>query len=417
MRFYISLGILDLKYLKYCVLFLIVQIYICLLFLLDGKNKEILKYHILLNPSCFFLGFLLNFIPTWIIQKKSNKKTITSELKKQKNNQIFEYIYYNPYVEYLSKKEIIKIFGIILFLLITEIFRIIPKIINKINENNENNENNDINEDIFIDDKLEDHFIFIEFLLIFIIPHSSEVYYRHQKFSFLIFTLIEIIKIIFFLFYQKISATLANILAIFFEIIISINYAFFYIYIKRLMKYKFISPYTINFRIGIINFPIIIIIYIIISFSSLGNNNNYFCVDNIKNLFEDFDLINAFLLISLPISYGINVAFLNKIIYDFTLYHSFIPLLIENFILDMYYIFEEGNYENFEIVFLIACFFIELIIILVFLEIIELNFCELNKNLKKNIELRALNETYLEIEDYCGNEVDDGRNTINCENK
>jgi len=83
----------------------------------------------------------------------------------------------------------------------------------------------------------------------------------------------------------------------------------------------------------------------------------------------------------------------------------------------MFYIFEKGNYENFEIVFLIACFFIELIMILVFLEIIELNFCELNKNLKKNIELRALNETYLEIKDYRGNEVDDGRNTINSENE
>ena len=165
MRFYISFGILDLKYLKYCVLFLIVQIYICLLFFLDSKNKEILKYHILLNPSCLFLGFLLNFIPTWIIQKKSRKKTITSELKKQKNNQAFEYIYYKPNDEYLSKKGIIKIFWIILFLLITEILRIIPKIINETNKNNENNDINDIDEDKFIDDKLEDHFVFIEFLL------------------------------------------------------------------------------------------------------------------------------------------------------------------------------------------------------------------------------------------------------------
>jgi len=73
MRFYISFGILDLKYLKYCALLLIVQIYICLLFLLDDKNKKILQNHILLNPSCLFLGLLLNFIPSWIIQKKNNQ--------------------------------------------------------------------------------------------------------------------------------------------------------------------------------------------------------------------------------------------------------------------------------------------------------------------------------------------------------
>ena len=54
--------------------------------------------------------------------------------------------------------------------------------------------------------------------------------------------------------------------------------------------------------------------------------------------------------------------------------------------------------------------------ILVFMEIIELHFCGLNKDLKKNIELRALNETYLEIEDYNNNEVHNETNAINNEN-
>ena len=50
------------------------------------------------------------------------------------------------------------------------------------------------------------------------------------------------------------------------------------------------------------------------------------------------------------------------------------------------------------------------------MEIIELNFCGLNKNLKKNIEFRALNETNLEFEDYHNDEVDNEANTINNEN-
>jgi len=52
--------------------------------------------------------------------------------------------------------------------------------------------------------------------------------------------------------------------------------------------------------------------------------------------------------------------------------------------------------------------------ILVFLEIIELNFCELNKNLKRNIKLRSLTESSIEInERYDDEEVDNERNTIN----
>jgi len=44
--------------------------------------------------------------------------------------------------------------------------------------------------------------------------------------------------------------------------------------------------------------------------------------------------------------------------------------------------------------------------ILVFLEIIELNFCNFNKNLKRNIELRAIIDSSLSIEDDYNNEID-----------
>ena len=182
------------------------------------------------------------------------------------------------------------------------------------------------------------------------------------------------------------------------------------------MENKFISPYKCNFLVGIFNFPLIIIIYIIISFTPLGNKNNKnYYVYNFFSLFEEgLNIINAFRLISFPFIYGISVCLFNKIIYDFTLYHSYIPLLIENFIID---IFSQIKNENkIILIVLISSFIIELIMILVFMEIIELHFCGLNENLKKNIELRALNETYLEIEDYNNNEVHNETNAINNEN-
>ena len=49
--------------------------------------------------------------------------------------------------------------------------------------------------------------------------------------------------------------------------------------------------------------------------------------------------------------------------------------------------------------------------ILVFLEIIEIKFCGLNENLKRNIELRSMTESSLDIEnDDDDDEIDDERN-------
>ena len=172
----------------------------------------------MLDISCIFLGYLLNIIPEWISNRIVEAKS--------PNN--------------LTIKDFIKIFFISFFLLLTNFLRIVSPIIDK-------------KANI---DKYANYFIYIQFLLIYLIPHSSEVYYIHQKFSFIVFTLIEIIKTIFFLF----DKTLDNILAIFFVIINTIIYAFYFIYIKGLIKYKYISPYKCNVIIGIINFPLIIII-------------------------------------------------------------------------------------------------------------------------------------------------------------
>ena len=72
----------------------------------------------------------------------------------------------------------------------------------------------------------------------------------------------------------------------------------------------------------------------------------------------------------------------------------YIPILIE-------YIIENivENFGFFENIFLISSFVFELIMILIFLEIIEINFCGLNKNLKRNIESRGIIDSSLAIED------------------
>ena len=95
----------------------------------------------------------------------------------------------------------------------------------------------------------------------------------------------------------------------------------------------------INKILGLIDFPLFTIIMIIISFTPFGKkeNNNIYC-DNIIELFNDIvelNEINIILLILLPFTYGIILIILNKTIYDFTVYITFIPFLIVKFIRDI----------------------------------------------------------------------------------
>ena len=403
MKLYISFGNLNLKYFIYSALFSIVGIFI--IFYNDYYDKEnnILNKNNVLDLFCYYIGYLLNFIPEWINQKnsKTEKKPKISDLKERETKPI-EYIYNDPNNEYLSTKDIIKFVFICLILLLADLIGVI---IFKINQNNKKEDEEEKEKEI--------NFISIELLFIFLLSKCfKEGYYKHQNISIILDIIIGIIKTIFFTIRDKAYQIPNFAIIVILCVIYNFLYSVYYIYIKGLMKYKFISPYKSNFMIGVINVPLIIIIYIIISFTAFGKNenkNNIYYIDSIYDLFDNIkslDAINAILLTLLPFAYGIYALLINKIIYDFTLYHIYIPLLIERFIN------ETINQENIsDIVFLILCFIIELIIILIFLEIIEVNFCGLNENLKRNIESRGIIDSSL-INKY-DDEYDDNESYTN----
>jgi len=136
----------------------------------DVYYNKIFQKHKMLDSFCFFLGYLLNFIPTWI------NNNITNELRElyPKSNK--------PYDKYLSTKDIIKFCGICLMLLLLEFIELIL-----INLNEENIQ-------------YEDDFLIFKILVVFLLPkYFSEVYYKHQNISIIFIILIEIIKIIFFI--------------------------------------------------------------------------------------------------------------------------------------------------------------------------------------------------------------------------
>ena len=218
MKFCISFGKFELKYFFYCVLFSIIEI--CIYYFVYNDNDIIINKHCLFHSFCYFLGYLLNFIPAWISHAKTKEKErpITNKVKEGKLLSI-EYIYNEPYEKYLSIKDIIIFFFICLILLLADLM-----------------ENVKTKTD---DDKhYSDDFIFIKFLVFFfVLKFGNEVYYKHQYISFFILILIEIIK---YIYLNKIHTSF--IIQISLNFIFSFLYAIHFLYIKRLMEYKFISP-------------------------------------------------------------------------------------------------------------------------------------------------------------------------------
>ena len=76
-----------------------------------------------------------------------------------------------------------------------------------------------------------------------------------------------------------------------------------------------------------------------------------------------------------------------KLINDFTVFHILLFYSIDIFVNDIISYF--SKYNNLVLIISIVPFIIEIFLLSIFLEIIELNFCGLNFNLKKNIIIRS----------------------------
>ena len=134
MKFCISFGKIELKYFFYCFLSVILYIYIYY-FIVDSKENNIINEHELLYSFCYYLGYLLNFIPVWIIQIKSKKeegpKNNKMKERETQSSHSIEYIYSNPYDKNLSKKNILKFLFMCFILLLIDLIESTLNIIDK----------------------------------------------------------------------------------------------------------------------------------------------------------------------------------------------------------------------------------------------------------------------------------------------
>ena len=162
------------------------------------------------------------------------------------------------------------------------------------------------------------------------------------------------------------------------------------IYKKYLIDIKYYSVEYVSFIFGLCNFIFLLFIEIINRcFGKIICLNNT-CINIIKFNFS-WRLIISFICCT------IFYVFYYQIIYHFSPIHILIYYIIAEFLLNIESIFEKGNFNSIDFILIIAYIFI-IINFLIFIEIIELNFCGLNKYTRRNITIRQKKET-LEIGD------------------
>jgi hypothetical protein len=367
MVFCISFGKINFKYAIVLIFFILKIIY---------ANFIVYEYSEKINDNQLLDLLLTNFgcflcvIPA-LISKKMYRKRVDSINSIKINNDYSNFVnrlYNKPYSESLTYKEIINLFIISVIELIIEFCYIFANIINDY----------DYNEKYF----------FVEILIWFFFPSIflKLTFYKHQYTAIIIITIIGLIKTSISSFINKSFDYKTLIL----EIIIYTLNGIIYGYLKGLMEYKLFSPYKCCYAIGLINSILLIIMYFIVTYAPC--NLEILCeeeehLDNVYSLFENINYKEILILMSYSLLCGIDAVLINSIMNNLTLYHILIVFHIEQFINKIVYL--EDKIER---IATISYFIAELIFILVFLEIIEINCCKLNKDLKRNIEERAILE-------------------------
>ena len=190
----------------------------------------------------------------------------------------------------------------------------------------------------------------------------------------------------------KLGSKFYSILFIFIFIILSYDYSFSRIYSKILMQIKFISPYKIILAFGIVGFVISLIASIVSYFIGYRDNfNNYF--SSMRNVLNG----------GKPYKFWVEI-FCIYPLYSFTNFMELTFEILTIYYLNPFYVLMTNNlyYSITELIsflsnissdglkiahFFIAEFseFFAFLGYMVYLEILELNFCRLNENLKRII--------------------------------
>ena len=242
----------------------------------------------------------------------------------------------------------------------------------------------------------------ILFLLIFFRVFHKVIFYKHQYISLIIIILTGLTRFfrVFENFFHERGKKIGFLTLGFIILLPFIDSIKIYV-IQKYMKYNYYSPYYILFLIGIIYLIVSLIILII--FKSI-NCSTDICKSLSEINIEADKAVNYILIISYSILYGIEHFIKFYTMYTFSAFHYILISTFGEIIKFIYRII--FHFDTIDLIVNIVTYFLEIIAVLVFIETIELNFCGLNMNLKKNIIFRADSEIDLINKSKDGNEDD-----------
>ena len=234
------------------------------------------------------------------------------------------------------------------------------------------------------------------------------LFYKHHILSLIMLILMEFIRYVIQMFFiEEIGYNFPFDLVYFIPVIFfpSIEALVYYL-LKKVLSFKYYSEFFICFIVGFIFISCTIII--------LSISLNIDCGDNtICQILSEKDQISIeytiMIYILISMLKGFILLFMLKTINDFTVFHLIIFFALKDMISDIIGLFIE--YTFFDLIIILVTYTIEIFALLVFVEMVELNFCGLNQNLKRFIRNRADRDINLIYESNTDENVDE--ETIN----
>jgi len=346
-------------------------------FTLILKYTEVKNHSIILSLSSS-IGMMLSLIPLLIsrinMKRAMSNKNITNNLKKGNKIEI-------PLI-YTKNSSKIKAHKFI-FIFLSSLADLIQTII----------------ETTIINYKIRVNFWLLDLLFLAIISYLllRMNLYKHQILS---MSVIIFLGILLDLFFGSLKELYDNFWYFLSKVFSEFCYSLSLVLNKYSMDFKFSPPYEVCLFVGLFTFLFYLIILII---SSSISCNYKFCYlkdektglyyfDSFTIYASKFNLKEFFLFVIEIINLGyINISIILTIKY-FTPYHSLIILIIGRMVLTIEKFF--SGIELYDIIYIILLIFI-FIGLLIYVEIIELNFCGIQKYTKDNIEKRGDMDTLL----------------------
>jgi len=269
----------------------------------------------------------------------------------------------------------------------------------------------------------------IGFVIFFMNIYYKQNIYKHQLYSMVFVIFLDTILLVASTFldyeankniYQVKGFILCNCITLYY-IFISFMFSYAEVKTKILIDRKYLSPYIIIILVGIIGFILNIIAALISEF--YGNkckdqkDINIYCYADVSSYFIKLKT----LLNDNPKEFYVEIFFFSFFYIIFEFLNMTFAIFIYKYLNPGYLLFSDNIYFTFSG--LINFFFIkkkfdslsikkfifsesseifELLAFLIYLELIELRFCGLNKNIRKNIEKRA--EIEIEISEGINND-------------